>query len=194
CALMARRVAVASAPVAVAVAVVIEVLIHRDLKLSDLWSVTMETSRLLGGLFPVLLFAISLNVFLTYEQAPQNFVSYMASVIDSPLQFLLAANVLLLVVGMVIDIGSAVLILSPLLTPLAEAYGLDPVHFGIVMIVNLGIGYLTPPLGLNIIIAMAAFREDFWTISKAVAPFILLMLGALAVIAAFPQIALMFVA
>ncbi|MEM8986244.1 MAG: TRAP transporter large permease [Pseudomonadota bacterium] len=182
-----------AAAVAVAVAVLVEVLIHRDLGLSELKDVTLETSRLLGGLFPVLLFAISLNIFLTYEQTPQNFVAAMEQTIDSKLQFLLMANILLLVVGMVIDIGSAVLILSPLLTPLAQSYGIDPVHFGIIMIVNLGVGYLTPPLGLNIIVAMAAFRESFWTISKAVAPFILLMLAGLILIAALPQVALFLV-
>jgi C4-dicarboxylate transporter DctM subunit len=69
----------------------------------------------------------------------------------------------------------------------------DPVHFGIIMIVNLGIGYLTPPLGLNLIVAMAAFKESFWTVTKAVLPFIGLMLLALIVIAFVPEIALYFV-
>ncbi|MEO1038468.1 MAG: TRAP transporter large permease [Pseudomonadota bacterium] len=179
-----------AAAVAVVVAVLVEVLIHRDIGLTELKDVTVESGKLLGSLYPVLAFAFSLNVFLTAEGVPQALVTQLGEVIDGKLEFLFAANILLLLVGMIIDVGSATLVLAPLLQPLAEAQGIDPVHWGIVMIVNLGIGYLTPPLGLNLIVAMAAFREDFWTIVKAVLPFIALMLAALMVIALVPEIAL----
>lgn len=88
------------------------------------------------------------------------------------------------------DIGSAILILSPMLQPLAEAQGIDPVHFGIIMVVNLEIGYLTPPLGLNLIVAMTAFREDFWTICRAVIPFLFLMLTGLVIVTFWPGLSL----
>jgi C4-dicarboxylate transporter, DctM subunit len=182
-----------AAAVAVAVALVIELFIHREMKLPDVGGVVMETSKLLGSLFPVLAFAVSLNIFLTYEQMPQAIVGLMENHVDSQLQFWVLTNIFMLLVGMLIDIGSAVLILSPLLLPAAEAQGIDAVHLGIVMIVNLGIGYLTPPLGLNLIVAMAAFKESFWTVCKAVMPFILLMIVGLAIIVAFPSISLMFV-
>ena len=91
------------------------------------------------------------------------------------------------------DIGSAILILAPIMAPLAEAQGLDPVHFGIIMIVNLEIGYLTPPLGLNIIVAMTAFREDFWLICRSVIPFLLLILCGLLVVTFVPQVSLFLV-
>lgn len=179
-----------AAAVAVALAILVEVFIHRDMSLVELKDITLDTSRLLGTLFPVLLFAVSLNIFLTFEQTPQRLVAVMEGTIENKWQFLAIANVLLLVIGMVIDIGSAVLILSPLLLPIAEAQGIDAIHFGIIMIVNLGIGYLTPPLGLNIIVAMAAFRESFWVISKASLPFIAIMLLGLFLIALFPATAL----
>ena len=179
-----------AAAVAVFIALVVEVVIHRDLGPKDLWGVTMETSKLLGSLFPVLAIAVSINIFLTFEQTPQAIVAGMEGVLQNQAQFLLGANLLMLIVGMVIDIGSAVLILSPLLLPIAEAQGVDPVHFGIIMIVNLGIGYLTPPLGLNLIVAMAAFKESFWTVCKAVLPFIALMLFGLMIITFNPGIAL----
>lgn len=182
-----------AAAVAVALAVVVEVLIHRDLTLGQLKDVAVDSAKLLGSLYPILAFAFALNVFLTAEGVPQALVADLAGVISSPLEFLIAANALLLAVGMVIDVGSATLVLAPLLQPLAESQNIHPVHFGIMMIVNLGIGYLTPPLGLNLIVAMAAFRESFWTVCKAVLPFIGLMLVALWIIAAFPQIALFFV-
>ena len=177
-----------AAAVSVALAVFIETVVHRDLSLRDLGSVGRETSRLMGSLFPVLAFAVSLNVFLTYQQAPQHTLAAMQGMIDSPAEFLLLGNLLLLGVGMVIDIGSAVLVLGPMLEPIANDLGIESVHLGILMIVNLGIGYLTPPMGLNLIVAMGAFKEDFATVTRAVLPFIALLLLALAIIALFPAI------
>lgn len=177
-----------AAAVSVALAVFVELVVHRDLSLGDLWDVSLETSRLMGSLFLVLAFAVSINVFLTYQQIPQQTLAAMEEMIDSPFQFLALGNLLLLAVGMIIDIGSAVLILSPLLEPLANRLGIESVQLGIMMIVNLGIGYLTPPMGLNLIVAMGAFREDFATVAKAVLPFIGLMLLALVIVALVPQI------
>jgi len=182
-----------AAAVAVILAVGVEVVLHRDLSLADLKAVTVESGKLLGSLYPVLAFAFALNVFLTAEGVPQALVAELNEMISGRTEFMLLANVLLLGVGMVIDVGSATLVLAPLLQPLAEAQGVDPVHFGIVMIVNLGIGYLTPPLGLNLIVAMAAFKESFWTVTRAVLPFIGLMLLVLSVVAFVPEIALYFV-
>ena len=179
-----------AAAVAVLTALIVELVIHRDLKLPDLWGVTVDTSKLLGSLFPVLALATSLNVFLTWEQTPQMLVAAMESVMQDQLSFLLLTNVFLLIVGCLIDVGSAILILSPLLQPLAAARGIDPVHFGIIMTVNLEIGYLTPPMGLNLIVAAAAFREPFLEVCKAVLPFIAIMLVGLAIVTAFPQLAL----
>lgn len=177
-----------AAAVSVALAIAVEVLVHRDLGLRDLWELSLETARLLGSLFLVLAFAVSVNVFLTYQQIPQQTLAAMEGMIDSPVQFLLLGNLLLLLVGMVIDIGSAVLILSPLLEPLANRLGIESVPLGIMMILNLGIGYLTPPMGLNLIVAMGAFKEDFATVTKAVLPFIGLMLLVLAAVALAPQL------
>jgi C4-dicarboxylate transporter DctM subunit len=182
-----------AAAVAVVTALFVELVIHRDMKFSALWDVTIDTSKLLGSLFPVLALATSLNVFLTWEQAPQQLVAALESVIQTKEQFLILTNILLLIVGCLVDVGSAILILSPLLEPLAVARGIDPVHFGIIMTVNLEIGYLTPPMGLNLIIAAAAFREPFLDVCKAVIPFILLMLIGLAVVSLYPPIALMLI-
>lgn len=179
-----------AAAVAVLTALIVELVIHRDLKLPDLWGVTVDTSKLLGSLFPVLALATSLNVFLTWEQTPQMLVAAMENMVPDQLSFLLLTNVFLLIVGCLIDVGSAILILSPLLQPLAEARGIDPVHFGIIMTVNLEIGYLTPPMGLNLIVAAAAFREPFLEVCKAVLPFIAIMLLGLVIVTAFPQLAL----
>jgi C4-dicarboxylate transporter DctM subunit len=179
-----------SAAVAVVYAVLVETSIHRELGWRDLYTLVGETVQLLGSLFPVLMLALSLNVFLTYEQIPEGLVKSLSGWIDSPLTFLMLTNLLLLLVGCLVDIGSAILVLAPLLQPLAEAQSIDPVHLGILMTVNLEIGYLTPPMGLNLIVATIAFREDFWTICKAVVPFIGLLLAGLLLITFIPGISL----
>lgn len=179
-----------SAAIAVVYAVVIELFIYRRLDLRALLRVTTETTRLLGALFPVLMMALALNKFLTFEQVPGMMIEQLEQVFDTPGSFILATNLLLLAIGCVMDIGSAILILAPILQPVAEAQGMHPVHFGIMMTVNLEIGYLTPPLGLNLIVAMTAFRENFWLICKAVLPFIGLMAVGLAVVALWPPLSL----
>ncbi len=179
-----------SAAVAVVYALFIEMVVYRELGFQGLYAVVGQTTKLLGSLFPVLMIALSLNVFLTYEQVPEMLVNALSSRLDSPVALLVGMNLFLLLLGCVMDIGSAILILSPMLQPLAEAQGIDPVHFGIIMVVNLEIGYLTPPLGLNLIVAMTAFREDFWTICRAVIPFLFLMLTGLVIVTFWPGLSL----
>jgi C4-dicarboxylate transporter DctM subunit len=179
-----------SAAVAVVYAIFVETVIHKEMKFPDLYAVVGETTRLLGSLFPVLMIALSLNVFLTYEQVPEMLVHWLSARLDSPVAFVLGVNLFLLLIGCVMDIGSAILILAPILVPVAAAQGIDPVHFGVMMVVNLEIGYLTPPLGLNLIVAMTAFREDFWVICRAVIPFLALMLTGLLAVSFIPQLSL----
>jgi C4-dicarboxylate transporter DctM subunit len=179
-----------SAAVAVVYALIIELFVYRKLDLRGVLRVSTETTRLLGGLFPVLMMALALNKFLTFEQVPARIVEMLSIWLDGPTEFLVMTNLLLLLVGCIMDIGSAILILAPILQPVAEAQGMHPVHFGIMMTVNLEIGYLTPPLGLNIIVAMTAFRENFWFICRAVLPFIGLMLLGLVVVASWPDLSL----
>ena len=182
-----------SAAVAVVYSIVVETFIHKEMKLNVLFDVISETTKLLGSLFPVLMIALSLNVFLTYEEVPQNLVAWMSQRINDPTTALLSINLFLLLIGCIIDIGSAILILAPMLGPIASSQGIDPVHFGIIMVMNLEIGYLTPPLGLNLIVAMGVFKEKFWTVCKATVPFLLIMLTGLMMVSFIPKIALFMV-
>ncbi|MGI9290151.1 MAG: TRAP transporter large permease [Gammaproteobacteria bacterium] len=182
-----------SAAVAVVYALLVEMLIYRELDLSGLADVTVSTSRLLGALFPVLMLAFSLNMFLTYQQVPEQMVTWLSERITNPAVMIVGTNLFLIIVGCLMDIGSAILILAPMLAPLAAEQGMTPLHFGIMMVVNLEIGYLTPPLGLNLIVAMGVFREDFWTVCRAVLPFVILMLACLCLIAFYPPLSLIFV-
>ena len=182
-----------SAAVAVVYSIIVETFIHKEMKWNILFEVISETTKLLGSLFPVLMIALSLNVFLTYEEVPQNLVAWMSQRINDPTTALLTINLFLLLIGCIIDIGSAILILAPMLGPIASSQGIDPVHFGIIMVMNLEIGYLTPPLGLNLIVAMGVFKEKFWTVCKATVPFLLIMLTGLMMVSFIPKIALFMV-
>jgi C4-dicarboxylate transporter DctM subunit len=185
-----RFTATESAAVAVVYAILVELAVHRELRLAGLRDVLAETARMLGALFPVLMLALALNVFLTYEQVPEQLVELLSQGVTDPVAFLLATNVLLLVVGCLVDIASAILILAPLLHPVGTALGVDPVHLGIVIVVNLELGYLTPPMGLNLVVAMLAFREGFGTVCRAVLPFIGLMLAGVLAVTLWPALTL----
>jgi len=108
-------------------------------------------------------------------------------------QFLLVVNLLLLVTGCLMDIISAILILAPVVWAVGQPYGIDPIHLGIIFIVNLEIGYLTPPLGLNLFVSSAIFKKSFFEVVRGVIPFVLLMFGCLMLITYVPEISLTFV-
>jgi C4-dicarboxylate transporter, DctM subunit len=182
-----------SAVVALFYAVLIDVFVHRQLTFGKLFDITQETVKMSGALFPMLIMAVSINVFLAEKQVPQMAAEWMGGVISNQAGFLVAVNILLLVTGCLIDIGSAILILAPLLAPMAVKMGMDPVHFGMVMLVNLEIGYLTPPMGLNLIVASVAFKESFALCCRAVLPFIGLLLLGLLVVVLWPGLSLMLV-
>ncbi len=182
-----------SAAVALVYSILVELLFYRELKFADYYKVFEDTTKLLGTLLMLLAIAGSLNTILDYEGVPKAMAAYITETVQSPVMFIIAVNILLLIVGCIMDIGSAILILAPLLLPIAVANGYDPIHFGIIMIVNLEIGYLTPPVGLNLWVAMVAFKQDFATVVRAAIPFILLMMAALAVIIALPELSFMFV-
>ncbi|WP_291845729.1 TRAP transporter large permease [Bradyrhizobium sp.] len=182
-----------AAAVALCYAMLVEVFIHRELKLADFYKVVLDTSKLGGSLFPVLAIALSLNIILTEHRVPQMLVTAIQGYITSPLMFMLVVNALLLLVGCLMTTGEAILVLAPLLAPVAAAYGYDKVLFGVIMILNLEIGYLTPPVGLNLIVAMSAFKQPFGRLCIAAIPFILLMMFCLALVIWQPWIAMYFV-
>jgi len=179
-----------SAAVAVIYALIIETFVHRELNFQKINDVIYSTSKLLGSLFPVLMLAVCLTVYLTYEKSADAFIPALAAWSDTPTQFVLITNAVLLLLGTLIDIGSAILIFAPLLQPIAAEQGFDPVHFGISMIVNLEIGYLTPPFGLNLIVAMAAFNASFKEVCLAVIPFLAIMLIGLVIVVSLPALSL----
>lgn len=181
-----------AAAVALVYALFVEIIIHRELKPIDFFHTAVETAKLLGMLFPIVAVALSIKTILTIEQIPDQLALWITSMTESKIAFLLAINLLLLIVGCLFDVISAILILGPLLLIPATAFGVNPVHFGVIMVINLEIGFLTPPLGLNLIVAMTAFKENFLEISRAVLPFIGLILLVLLVVTFVPATTLLF--
>ncbi len=181
-----------AAAVALVYALFVEIFIHRELKPVDFYHTAVETAKLLGMLFPIVAVALSLKTILTIEEVPDQLAMWITTITENKIAFLLAVNLLLLVVGFLFDVISAILILAPLLLVPAVAFGIDPIHLGIIMVINLEIGFLTPPMGLNLIVAMTAFREKFLEICRAVLPFIALIFCVLMVVTFWPATALLF--
>ena len=177
-----------AAAVSVVYALVVELFIHGELKPRNLMSVAENSMTVMGALFLIIALAIGLNHVLVLEQVPERMVEWLQSLELNRTTFLIIVNLFLLMVGMFMDIMSAILIIAPMLAPMSAAMGIDPIHMGIVFIVNLEIGYLTPPVGLNLFVASTLFRKDLGEIIRAVmAPLLIMMLGLMA-ITWFPQL------
>ncbi len=182
-----------AAAVAVAYALLVEVAIHREMPISAFYGIVRNTARMLGTLFPIVAVALSLKTLLAIEGVPQEFASWLQANFDSKITFLIAVNVALLLIGCLIDVISAILLLGPILFVAAQSFGIHPVHFGIIMIVNLEIGLLTPPIGLNLLVALTAFGQRFSEICRSVLPFITIMISVLLLITFVPQLSLAFI-
>lgn len=175
---------------AVLYAVIVEVGIHREVKVSELYGITVDTMMLVGSILIILLMALSVTNWLTIEQVPQAAAKAIQSTVESRFAFLLALNALLLVVGCVMDIFSAIVVMTPLVLPIAVAYGVDPVHLGIIMVVNLELGFATPPFGINLFISSAFFRRPVAEVFKATLPFLGVLLVGLLLITWLEDLAL----
>jgi C4-dicarboxylate transporter DctM subunit len=174
-----------AAAVAVVYALFVEMVVHRELTVRKLWDVLIDSGVMMGSLFVIIVLAIAFNKFLAHQEIPQRATEWLSMHVDSKLQFLIMVNIFLLALGCVMEIISAILIVAPLLAPIAASYGIDPIHFGIIFIVNLELGYLTPPMGINLFVASTVFERPIVKVIKSVMPFLLLMLFNLIVIAWF---------
>ncbi len=154
----------------------VEVFIHKDMKFQDIKRVIVSSS-VTSATLPVIVAGASVfGEYLTFEQIPDKIATAVVSQISSPWVFLLSVNVMLLVVGMFMDIISATLILTPIFLPLLASFGIDTMHFGLLMTINLGIGYCTPPLGVSLYITGAIVDRNLLYVSKAVMPFIIIQI------------------
>ncbi|MDR2661596.1 MAG: TRAP transporter large permease subunit [Treponema sp.] len=167
---------------------IVEVLIHRDIALKDLGAVFRKAVPIIGGVLSIIALSMALSYYIIDTQAPENLTMWMRSTIDSKIVFLLLLNLALLVVGCLMDIFSAILIVLPLVSPLGAAYGIDPVHLGIIFITNLEVGFLTPPVGLNLFLASYRFKKPFSQICRYVLPFLLIQLAVVLLVTYIPAL------
>ena len=174
-----------------AYALLLETVIHRNLRsLTNLYEIFRETVVLVGSLLIILGVALGLTNLLIDAQVPMKILALMERNVNSQLHFLLLLNLFLLVVGCLMDIFSATVVVVPLILPLAQRFGVDPVHLGIVFLANLEIGYLTPPVGINLFLASQRFRAPMLSLFLAALPFLLIMLVWLALITYLPELSL----
>jgi C4-dicarboxylate transporter DctM subunit len=179
-----------AACVAVVYSLIVERFIHRSITFKSVHKVFTDSTLLIGALLLILALAQGFNAYLYRAEVATKVVDLLHEANLGPVAFLLIVNVLLLAAGCVMDILSAILILVPLLAPIAHQLGIHPLHLGIIFIVNLEIGYLTPPLGINLFVASTLFNKTIGQIIRAVLPFTALMLAALLLVTYVPAIAL----
>ncbi|RPH85216.1 MAG: TRAP transporter large permease subunit, partial [Desulfobacteraceae bacterium] len=162
----------------------------KSIGLKDVKRITVNSAVTSATLLIIVAGASCFGRYLTLENIPNKITEVVMAGIQSPWVFLLAVNLLLLVVGMFMDVISATLIIGPVFLPMLMAYGIDPIHFGLLITVNMAIGYCTPPVGVSLYITGAMVNKDLVWVSKAVLPFILIQMVVLALITYVPEITL----
>lgn len=168
----------------------VEIVIHRDMKLREVKRVVVSSAITSATLLIIVAGASVFGEYLTFEQIPGKIAAVVVDNISSPYVFLLVVNLLLLCIGMFMDIISATLILTPIFLPLLSKFGIDTMHFGMLMTINLGIGYCTPPLGISLYISGALVHRDIIYVTRAVLPFLLLQILVLLLLTFQPDIVL----
>ncbi len=168
-----------AAVVACIYAFIVELFIHRTLKFSQVKKVVVSSAVTSATLLIIVAGATCFGRYLTFENVPAKIAEAVIANIHSPLVFLMAMNAFLLVVGMFMDVISATLIIGPVIIPLLPTFGIDFLHFGLIMTVNLAIGYCTPPVGVSMYIAGAIANKDIIYVTKAVVPFLIIQIGVL---------------
>lgn len=170
---------------------VIEVFIYRDLSFSkDVPRVIIESMSLVGGILLILCCALGFTNYLVDEEIPTKIFTLMKIYLTDKYSFLFFLNIFLLIVGCLMDIFSAIIVVVPLIIPIAAEFGVDPVHLAIIFLANLEIGYLTPPVGINLFITSFRFNKPITEIYKASVPFLLLLIVALLIITYVPALSL----
>ena len=169
----------------------LKIIVFRELRLfSDVPRIMLESMKMVGGIMIVLGAALGFTNYLVDAFVPMKLFEFLKGTIESKIAFLLVLNLFLLLVGCMMDIFSAILVVVPLIMPLAEKFGVDPVHLGVIFLANLGIGYNTPPVGLNLFIASTRFERPIAELYRATLPFLLILLFSLALITYWPSLSL----
>ena len=154
----------------------VEVIINRDIALKEVPRVLSKAVPIIGGILAILAMSKALSYAIIDTEAPIRFAGWMHNTVESKYVFLLLLNLALLLLGCVMDIFSAILVLFPMVVPLGQAYGVNPIHLGIIFIINLEVGFLTPPIGINLFLSSYRFKKPFTQICRFVLPFMAVQL------------------
>jgi C4-dicarboxylate transporter DctM subunit len=176
--------------IAVVYMTVTNLFIHKDFTLKEFPKILLKAAPIAGAVLIILASAKGLSYYIVDAEIPMSLTAWFQEHIHSKWLFLLILNVLLLFTGFFMDIFSAIIVVVPLILPLAEAFDVNPVHLGIIFLANLELGYLTPPVGLNLFLSALRFEKPLLTIYKAVIPFLVIMIGAVLIITYVPQLTL----
>ncbi len=169
---------------------IVEMLVYRDVKFKDLKSITIKSSILVGGILIILGVSFGLTNTLINEEIPAKLLDFMKGHVESPLAFLAWLNLFLLGAGCLLGMFPALIVVVPMILPVAQAYGIHPVHLGIILLTNLEIGASLPPVGINLFVASMRFERPILDLYRASVPYILILLLALAVITYWPALSL----
>ena len=179
-----------AAAVTAAYVILAEVVLYKEVAWRQLSKVAVESMVMVGGILLILGIALAFTNFLVDAEVPQKLLVFINQYIEDPLSFLILLNILLLALGAMLDIFSALVIMVPLLLPVAVGYGIHPVHLGIIFLANMQIGYFTPPVGMNLFIASYRFKKPLTELYTATLPFFMVLLFALMLITYFPYLSL----
>ncbi len=172
--------------IAVVYTLIVQVFIHKDIKLKDLHAIFLKTVPIIGGVLVILAVAKGLSYYIIDVEIPARLSIWVEANIHSKYTFLILLNIALLITGCLMDVFSAIVVVVPLIIPLAAIYDIHPVHLGIIFLANLGLGYLTPPVGLNLFLASYRFNKPMSEIYKNVFPFFLILLVTVLLITYVP--------
>ncbi len=164
--------------------------VYKEINFNQLFDIILESSLLVGAVLVIVGTSVAFGRILTLERIPNEIAAFILSLTDNEILIFLAINALLLIVGTFLETLAAIVILTPILLPIVTALGMSPIHFGIVMVVNLAIGFVTPPLGANLFMASQVSGVSLERLSKAITGWIMAMISALLVITFVPEISL----
>lgn len=167
---------------------ILEVAFFRTIKLKTMWGISYEAMAMIGAIFMIIFASTAFTDFMVNAEVPKKLVAFTQDNVESKVVFLLAINVILLIVGTVMDIFSAIVVVLPLIAPIAKAYGIDPYHLGVIFLLNLEVGYLHPPVGLNLFLTSVKFQRPITEVMWATVPFLITMIVALIVITYVPAL------
>jgi len=182
-----------AAAVTVVYVFIVEVLIYRDIPLRRLPGVMRDSMVLVGGILIILGVSLASTNYMIDEQVPMRLFGWVTAHISSKLSFLILLNLFLLMLGMMLDIFSALVIVVPLILPIAAGYGIDPIHLGMIFLANMQIGYCTPPVGMNLFIASYRFDKPIVELYRATLPFLAILLLTVLIITYWPWLSLVLV-